>query len=302
MSDAQGAAKKTDCPICNKIVEDTDKGVGCDLCGTWYHSNCVNVNQNLYKSLTNCKDHALAWYCRDCRKVTLPLYKQMMEMKAKQVKLEERVGKLEEGQVTKDSVPALIKQAFQEPEVRMTVGELVKDSMKTGGAPVGAPNEASSTSYAAARLAYEDRMNEEKRKQNIIIHRLPESTEEEKEEQQKEDKQRITDIIKTMDTDFMEDNMEEFKRLGNKQEDRNRPILVRLKANYRKGKIMENLKKLKDSTHNVSITHDLPKGLRAYHKTLIDKARQEKGDEAGNFHYRVTGAPGMERVQSKEKK
>jgi hypothetical protein len=280
------------CGECKVLLPKNEKCIACDICGTWFHINCANINANLYKTLANCKDNALGWYCKICRKVTQPLCVKVAQLKIEQDSLRERLKKLEDNSVTKDEVATKVRESLEQPAVKETVKNIVKE--------LGVPG--TDETYAAARQALVDRDEEAKQRNNIIIHRLEESTAADHPSQEEEDKNRVIQILRTMDKDMDEDNVDEMTRLGDRKDDRNRPILVRLVQDYEKAKIMDRLKNLKDTNWNVSISNDLPKGTRSYHRNLIDKARAEKGADAVNFTFRVTGAPGREKVVSKAKK
>ena len=280
------------CEACKLIFVANDKCIACDICGTWFHQTCTGLNAQTYKSLNNCKDNSLGWYCKICRKVSQPLHVKMLELQLGQEKLREQIRNLEESKVSKEELETRVQDALKTPASQETIKKLVKEAGATGGGDT----------YAAARQALLDKEEETKRMNNIVIHRLEESKEENMEDQKMEDRNKIEEIMKVLDANFEMEKIDEITRLGAKKETSARPVLVRLSLYNTKTKLMENLKKLKDSPWKVSLSHDLPKGTRNYHKSLIDKARQEKGGEAENFTFRVVGTQGREKVKCKAKK
>ena len=53
------------CGTCNKNVSDSDHGLLCEICESWYHSKCQKVNDAYYKLLIDYSDK-LHWFCTSC--------------------------------------------------------------------------------------------------------------------------------------------------------------------------------------------------------------------------------------------
>ncbi|KAK3102283.1 hypothetical protein FSP39_010205 [Pinctada imbricata] len=52
------------CGTCDQPVTWDDRGIVCDTCNQWYHTQCQAVNTNTYTELAN--DSAIAWDCIVC--------------------------------------------------------------------------------------------------------------------------------------------------------------------------------------------------------------------------------------------
>lgn len=55
------------CPICIKLVLDSEEGIGCDgACQRWLHRECLGISKTEYQRI--CADNKLKWYCSrtDC--------------------------------------------------------------------------------------------------------------------------------------------------------------------------------------------------------------------------------------------
>ena len=280
------------CGKCKKEVRETDKGVACDVCGTWYHSPCGNVSQALYKAINARKGNTVCWYCDGCAPSMVPLYQLFADLKKNHESLKKRVDKIEDGYVTKEEIPQEVEKELQKESTKKYIEKVVKESESIS-------SEASV--HMAAREAAADIAEAEKRKNNLIIHKLEESKAETPDEQKEEDMETLLNVLKIVDDGFGEDDLVEATRLGAKAEDKIRPVLVKLNPAYDKMKILREKKKLREANNQVGISEDLPKGTREYRKTLIDKARKEKGQEAKNFIFYITGRPGREKVNSKVK-
>jgi len=55
---------KCPCQICNKAVTWKQKGVACDDCQQWYHSQCMHMNSKIYETLCNYSN--ISWHCDNC--------------------------------------------------------------------------------------------------------------------------------------------------------------------------------------------------------------------------------------------
>jgi len=45
--------KNDDCAICDASVEIDDKGIECEICKQWFHTDCVDTEHNEHEVLTN---------------------------------------------------------------------------------------------------------------------------------------------------------------------------------------------------------------------------------------------------------
>lgn len=57
-------AVKYPCGICSNEVRDADKGICCDECSAWYHTECTGMSDLMYG--TYCKSVNLSWVCIRC--------------------------------------------------------------------------------------------------------------------------------------------------------------------------------------------------------------------------------------------
>ena len=58
--------KNFECSVCELIVEHEQKGIECEICKSWYHIGCVNINDKEYEVLSDHKIGTIHWYCTDC--------------------------------------------------------------------------------------------------------------------------------------------------------------------------------------------------------------------------------------------
>lgn len=112
----------------------------------------------------------------------------------------------------------------------------------------------------------------ELKKKNLILHNIPEN-----EETQEQLQQKITDTIKReCNVDLAEWHFDHFFRLGKKDENKIRPIMLSLNSL----KIKEILLRSKKTLKNIGISEDMPKSVLESRKAL--RKTMEDLKEAGN--------------------
>ena len=120
----------------------------------------------------------------------------------------------------------------------------------------------------------------ERRKPNLIIYGIPESSGSTPDERKLNDKTYFTDLVHS---EFKLDNIEitKFVRLGKQIEGKIRPLLVTLMDSYVRGHLLRNAKTLRNSSshQNVYISPDLTPKEREINKLLREQLRRRK--EAG---------------------
>ena len=80
--------------------------------------------------------------------------------------------------------------------------------------------------------------------------------------------------------------------MGKYMEGKKRPVIITISSEEKKREIFKNLHKLRKSTDNVTITHDLTVQQREELQDLIKEAKnKEECDQSGRFIYRVRRPP-----------
>ena len=52
------------CGTCDQSVNWDHKGIVCETCDQWFHTDCQNVHSNRYEDLNN--DSMISWHCIIC--------------------------------------------------------------------------------------------------------------------------------------------------------------------------------------------------------------------------------------------
>ena len=135
----------------------------------------------------------------------------------------------------------------------------------------------------------------ESRANKLIIHGMKESESEVAQTRDEEDKEQVQRIM--AEIDINETNIK-IRRLGKKEQGKNRPVQLTVKDAETKSKIIGNAKKLKNSASykEIGISHDLTKLQREEIKNLRGQAREKS--IGGKIHI-VIGGPSNWRIVEK---
>lgn len=266
------------CTICSKKITEACRALACDLCDRWSHQKCEKVKDSTYDAITQCDENEhLAWYCKWCSGAALPIHKKFAA-------LEMRVNQLETDAVTKTEVATML-----EEKIKSKADE-VKTNIEISLKPTIA-----SVAETEVRGYMKEIQDISRRENNIVIHKLDEG------EEEKTPKDQALEVLKICAPELTNQDLQEARRLGEKKPNYARPLLVKLNSNT-KETIMKNLRKLKGSRYNISITHDLPPRTRQNRKKLMDDAKAEAGVNQEDFLFKFVGPLGMESVKSIRKK
>ena len=145
----------------------------------------------------------------------------------------------------------------------------------------------------------------ESRKPNLILHRLDESRSNQKSESVKHDTAMFVSLCKeTLKIEVAEEEVVEVTRLGKKQtgqDQRPRPLRVKLNKESIKPRIFKNVHKIANSQFSrVSITHDLTPMQKEQEKKMIEEVTKKNTDEGGSPKiFKVTGPPWARKIVAK---
>lgn len=308
------------CVTCSQVVRDDDNGMQCEICEEWYHAKCQNINDEGYKVLGMENIH---WYCIGCNrgigKITGTLAKVQQkqeklerEMKEMHDKVKEEFGKYkqdfqQEIKTIKDTINEMAAQIEQQKEDNSgeakeslwstIVSKQVEKKMET---VTGEMFEVHKTIVETKQQIEEER-EREKRKNNIIIYRMEESKATGPDTRRRDDLAFCHELVEgILEVDCGRDEIVNVFRLGKREVDYCRPVLVEFKKREIKNAVMESLAKLAEAEDRfkvLSVMHDMTKKEREDCKQLVAEARQQQNsDESGEFIYRVRGAPGEMKI------
>lgn len=286
----EGAQHET-CFICTLGVQNNQKGLQCDVCLNWWHTKCLNISDQKYAFL---KSDNVSWFCDNCKGASKVLRNQMVTMQQRIDTLEKRMETIEKNAISKEEVTNIVKEELQNEDTVKLIEETIQSNLEEHTPTNVAPQSKSSTMLTVQEYL-NDMQEVEKRASNLIIHKLEESAAESNEEQETDDKARVLQILKHIDPTLQDNLVNKTIRLGAKDHEYNRPILIEFTNKESPSNIIKSAKKLKDSQWTVSISKDLPKSIRQLRNHLMTEAKRNTPDP-DNFLFKVIGEPGKERV------
>lgn len=148
--------------------------------------------------------------------------------------------------------------------------------------------------------AEEEKLKERKRN-NIIIHRMAESKLTDNKQKNNEDRKEVISLINEVLQVPCEDktDIRSVYRLG-KEGDRERPLFIEFKDGTLKNKVMESLSKLRNAEEKhsrISVTHDMTENEREQCRELVKQCREKQSKEqSGEWIFKVRGPPGDMRI------
>jgi len=311
------------------------KWVQCDICDGWCHITCAGLEDRDFDFLMKAKkaNKCIFWVCNDCNQTLKETKKAIDELKDKYDKLEKGMTQLQSDKIkaecgmeslrsnldkefvrlntdlqaqisaTNNRVDQLAESVSklaaneQNPEEKKTLwSDMVKQHVDERlGLVDNNIEEVRQTLQDTREQAAEER-EKEKRKNNILIYRMPESTANSADGRRKDDHDFLFHLFQDiLEIHCEEDDIDKIIRLGRRQDENDRPVLVEFKNRTTKNQIMESLSKLKPAEERfrrLSITHDMTLRERVQCKQLVSQAKdQEREEGQGEWIYRVRGPP-----------
>jgi hypothetical protein len=244
------------CADCGKLVLSNHSAIKCDGCGFWHHIACEGITDDVYSFLC---DHetvdSIHWFCRHCNVIFRRMHSEVVRLDGAQKRLEEKV----------DSIMSRLDKSRNETQVvQQSISVAVKEQLQ------------------------EDREEElelDKRKSNVMIHGVAESSSENADDRIEDDRGQMASMFQVLDCDVIQAN--KIIRLGKKPQQSNekpRPILLVLDTEEHKKKLLEQAKNLKNRKEGgwdkVYIHQDLTPKQREQRKIVVAelKKRQAAGE------------------------
>ena len=142
---------------------------------------------------------------------------------------------------------------------------------------------------------------QDKRRNNMILYNCKELHTADEDGRVKYDVDSVLELVNYLkneeEEDFIDEHFNDIKRLGNYEQDRNRPLLVEFVSGEEKKTIFRKLSKLRDVPEGlehlktVSVCHDMTKTQREADKVLVERAKSFERQCSENCIFRVRGPP-----------
>ena len=147
------------------------------------------------------------------------------------------------------------------------------------------------------KQAVTEQKNEElKRENNIIIHRLPERKEATHEARKTAELKIVNEILEVIETDAeitQITRLGRFKKPANGEESKARPLKISFKDSKIQQEVMSKMYMLRDAPdhlQSLSVCYDMTEAERAKQKELVNAAK-EKSQNDPNWRYKIVGPP-----------
>ena len=327
------------CSGCGIIISDDVKALQCDRCveaEKWKCVDCLNLTADMYDHLVSDPQCSLRWFCATCDKAAMDTSTGSNDCQSDKVdslitlveKLLEKLAGVEtsiNGKCDIDVVTQLdtrLKaledrsvQHEQDVAGKLTVIEDKINKELETMVHMASSNELNQESSAwqqtvqeAIKKKLEQDKDAERRKNNIIIYRVPEVNTDNISDRNASDLAFVTELLDTVFS-MKHDQyaISRMFRLGRRDDSAvappPRPLLVEFSSFNAKENVMSNLKNLRDAQapyKGISLAHDLTPWQRAEIKKKVEQAKQDhissSSEGVENFIFRVVGQGDMMRV------
>lgn len=176
-----GGAETADetCGKCQKVVRNSDSGLQCEKCDTWFHIKCENISLEFYKSLSKAREEI--WFCTACEgkvksliDTVKALEKKNDELQGKMECLEDKWDNLKDGMV-KETMQMVLESLKTEMNVN-TMGGITKKAI-----------EEDVKVELLKAMKEEEEEDKKQRATNLVLNNVTESTKEPEPEREIED-------------------------------------------------------------------------------------------------------------------
>lgn len=273
------------CLGCKVNIKKTEVSVPCEVCEEYTHPDCSKISQDLLKYLIDETDEGsgTTWTCAHCRKVgkvlnnkVKVLSKELQDMRKVITNVQE-----EQGEIKKDV--EIVKNTCDQRKKKC---EESKDQIR--------------------KEIFSELRERDEKKFNIIVHGLPEApgTVINGNERKEHDVAEVKKVAKCIDINLDQVGDIKFvKRIGvrDPENENYRPILLGLKDEELKNKMMRARKKLIESDfEDVYIVPDMTKQQRKEEDDMSNEATKRNyeldSETSLNSEWRVVGSRGEKRL------
>ena len=287
---------------CGSTLTDKDESIQCDGCHSWYHPKCQGISPEKFKAIGKYK---MFWLCQNCETKFSHLMNLETRIEARIVESENRILQALKSMQSAKSMEGQLGKKLQEME--KNVVEKIQEQHGAVTSALGKQNEvveATQKTYAEMAQTMQGRKTEhaiveqlggkfdevlkerediEKRKLNLVIHGLPETSRDGRKVEDPEAFSALcTELLKIEDV-----GVESMVRLGPKTPPKGkktgesanerpwiRPLKVKLKDSISKYKILRAAPELKDIEQLIYITPDKTPKQREEEKNLREQCKK----------------------------
>ena len=279
------------CGHCNKVVKNDSPAMECEICSMWYHIKCQGITKAEYEYIKGgSKKKSLSklhWYCLICDRMAVNFMKTMANLHTKHQLLADKVDNLEEeikSKADKGEVDQLKKEIRSIREGQKQVQEQWKkiEEKIINQQENNKQGDINEEDLIKVNDVIEKKIKEKEveertrrdRRNNMVVFGIKESEAVNGKEKQAADLKEVQKILKDCcEVELKHNNVVKVIRMGKYMEGKKRPVIITISSEEKKREIFKNLHKLRKSTDNVTITHDLTVQQREELQDLIKEAK-----------------------------
>lgn len=282
------------CGQCSKAC--TTGTVQCSSCDRWFHKACcgTSMTEEMFKLIVTIAETggSHCWNCPGCDCA----YK----------KLNKRILNLEKRQ---DATDAVVAQHTGQLEAHDGKFQEVEKALKD----ISKENSKEKTVEATTSSVFQELNDREQRKDNLIVHQLPEPADSVKDgvNRKKMDEETLRDVLAELKVKINQDEDIKFcVRLGETRDDletKPRPILIGFRNLDARNRILQASRNLAKSKYkSISIIPDLTKRQRQEETEMRKEVETNNGnltaEEALNWEWKMVGTRGQRKVIKAKKR
>lgn len=260
----------TICPVCQELVNETDRAIECEICLSWFHQACCKVSDSLYNIISSDENDQISWYCTYCKRGAKQIMSKLQQVNKRQNKMDSELIKISSNQDKTDDRVDNIEKRLHELEQNKSVPK--------------APGISNTTEIIAKSV--QEMETRYDRSNNVIFFNVPEDGTDDIETRKKSDLDTANHICREQLE--VTASIEKTVRLGAKNESNKRPLKVCLEKKEQRTNILRNAKKLRNSTNEmlsqVYIAPDLTPQQREDSKKLrqLRQTNQQALEDTGD--------------------
>ena len=222
------SSTKRACGTCRKTVAKKGRGLECEGCDQWFHTECESVSVKMYELLK--ENDEISWHCLDCKNSIRGARNKVKELEMENRGLKELLSEMKATlkKELKEEILSELKLNKQDERERIKQGEEAKKCF--------------------LQIA-EDIEEKKKRCENLVVFHLPESDNENPKKREDEDTGRMDALFKTV-LEIEECEITKSIRLGKKNTDsgKPRPLLIKMRSEEQKWTVLKKTKLLRSAS------------------------------------------------------
>jgi len=244
------------CPKCETIIESQNDYLTCSICELGYCMECTNISRPLLNALKDDTSNNFMWTCNGCRQNFPSLTGMKSQLKSIEETTNKRLTTIEDKMCAMGSV---IEKKVKDEILTLTptLVETIKGEIKN-------------SLQDDVRKEIREIEDQKTRAMNLILFNVPESSDESSTVRKEHDNKMLNELCRVIEV--RDPEVKTNFRLGNKSNDKVRPLKIVFNNKKQRKDILDNAAKLKD----IPTTHHLSRCIIAKDLTVQQRLQNKK--------------------------